>query len=308
MRWVYIAGGILSIVIFGWVAIVKLGNQLPQLDFSGLHIQQKIWGVHVTNFTSEEKKWELWATESHLLGDNWLFDDVKLQVKNKKNQKYTLRGEKARFEKEGEDLELKGNVILNLDDKGQLRIDSVKYDVKSERLISDTPLHILNKDSKDTTYQMWGGGLKFYVNEGKIVLHQGVRWQVEFKNNKNSRLTARTGYYWLHDRVAQLKGRVVGHYGSFKITGQKADLVWKKGAIYAVQILGNVRVTDAHRSARADRLLLRAEDKNLTLIGNSRLVQGSDDLSGHIIEFSEEDQKVRVSNARARFEQPEEKF
>ncbi len=308
MRWIYIACGILFIIIFGWIVIVKFNSTVQFSDFSGFHIEQKISGVYITDFTSREKKWELRAQEAQFQADSWSFHDVKLQVKNKKNQKYTLRGERARFKRGDEDLELEGNVTLDLNNRGYLRLDSIRYDVKSEQLISDAPLYISNEDSQGMKYEIWGQGLKVYLNDSKINLEQGVKWQVYFEKNRNSQLTAQRGYYWLHNHVAQLKGRVIAHYGRFKITGESADLIWKNGLIYAVQISGNVRMTDIHRWAKADRMLLMVQNRSLTLIGNSRLVQGNDDLSGHMIEFSEEDQKVRVHRAKVRVEQPEEKF
>ena len=268
-------------------------------------------GLHVVESKGASVDWELWAENADRRVEDqlWSLEDVRSKFYGVKKVEYTVTGNKGQVSEDRKQMVVEGNVLTQSTNGYRFESDGVTYNSKEKHLESESQIRMLGPvDKAGDRLKLTGKGLTADLNTNTIFVKNDVRAQKMIKKDQVVTIKSKKARFNNFEKTAKFIGNVVIDFEDMRITGPVAEFKYKKGSdlIDSVVVDGGVRVTDVDKWATSDKVSVFFEKDKYVFQGKPRVVQQNDELRGDKIVFLNGGKKVRVENARAKFE-PEEK-
>ncbi len=282
-------------------SIEEIGDQTKKI----------VQGIHVVEAKGESIDWELWADRADQTSSQslWQLEDVKSKFYGVQKVEYTVTGNSGQVSEDQKKMKVQGKVLTQSTSGFSFESEEVVYNSEAKQL--ESPDNIKMKGPKDVNGDrliLTGRNLVADLKTNTILIGEDVSAQKVVKKDHVVRIKSKKARFNNEKKTARFIGNVVIDYDSMRITGPRAEFKYRKGSdiIESMVVEGGARVTDLDKWATSDKLSVFFADERYVLQGQPRVVQDNDELRGDKIVFLEGGKKVRVENARAKFEPEEE--
>lgn len=287
----------------------KLNNN--SLDEIGDQTKKIVQGIHVVEAKGSSIDWELWADRADQTSTQslWQLEEVKSKFYGVQRVEYTVTGKTGEVSEDQKKMKVQGKVLTQSTSGFSFESDEIVYNSGAKQLESPDSIKMRGpKDKNGDRLLLTGKDLVADLKTNTISIGRDVVAQKIVKKDQIVKIRSKRARFNNEKKTARFIGNVVIDYDSMRITGPRAEFKYRKGSdlIESMVVEGGTRVTDLDKWATSDKLSVFFDDERYVLQGKPRVVQNNDELRGDKIIFLDGGKKVRVENARAKFEPEEE--
>ncbi|MBC7742052.1 MAG: LPS export ABC transporter periplasmic protein LptC [Bdellovibrionaceae bacterium] len=270
-------------------------------------VEQKMMGLHLVENSDNKKGWELFATEA--LGTNdsqWVLKKVRVQFFSQDQSNFTVTGDVGEIDGASRDLVIRGNVITTSSNGYSFKTDSLHYVSKLKQMSSPDTVHMEGPpDRKGTGFKLTGQGLLVDVTENQMNILDAVE-ATKIIDNKNFKLTSNTAEFSNKNHEALFAGEVKMKLGPSNLEAPRAFFKYSQSAKVLESILLNqgVRLVEGDKRATSEELEINLVEDKMTLRGQPKVQQGSDEIRGQEIVFLEGGKKVKINQVNVKGKPP----
>ncbi|MBC7421771.1 MAG: LPS export ABC transporter periplasmic protein LptC [Bdellovibrio sp.] len=270
-------------------------------------VEQKMSGIHLVENSETEKGWELFANEASGTSDSqWVLKKVKVQFFSKDNSSFTVTGDVGEIDGASRDMIVRGNVITTSSNGYSFKTDSLRYDSKLKQMSSSDSVEMKGPpDQKGTGIKLTGLGLLVLVDQNKMNILNNVEAH-KVIDKKNFDLKSSTAEFSNRNHEALFSGNVKMNLGPSYVEAPKAFFKYSQQTKLLQTIVLNkgVKLAENDKRATCDELEIDLVEDKMTLRGQPRVQQGSDEIRGQEIVFLDGGKKVKINQVNIKGKPP----
>ena len=270
-------------------------------------VEQKMSGFHLVENSENQKGWELFATEASGTSDlQWVLKKIRVQFFSKDDSSFTVTGDVGEIDGTSKDLVVRGNVITTSSNGYSFKTDSLRYVSKLKQMNSDDAVDMQGPpDKKGAGFKLTGQGLLVDVTLNKMNILSNVEAK-KMIDNKNFDLTSDAAEFSNKNHEALFTGAVKMRLGPSHLESPRAFFKYsqKTKALESILLNQGVRLTEGDKRASSEELQIDLVEDKMTLRGQPRVQQGTDEIRGHEIVFIDGGKKVKINNVNIKGKPP----
>jgi LPS export ABC transporter protein LptC/lipopolysaccharide transport protein LptA len=270
-------------------------------------VEQKGVGIHIVENSEEQKGWELFADEASGTSDaQWVLKKVKVQFFAKDDSSFKVTGDVGEIDGASRDMIVRGNVTTTSSNGYAFKTDSIRYSAKEKQMTSPDIVSMSGPpDQKGTGISLTGRGLLVDVSENKMSILNEVEAH-KVIDKKNFDLKSDSAEFSNRNHEALFSGKVKMKLGPSYIEAPKAYFKYSQAERLLESILMSkgVRLVEGDKRGTSDELEIDLLEDKMTLRGQPKVQQGSDEIRGGEIVFLEGGKKVKINQVSIKGKPP----
>ncbi|OGL69679.1 MAG: LPS export ABC transporter periplasmic protein LptC [Candidatus Tectomicrobia bacterium RIFCSPLOWO2_12_FULL_69_37] len=174
LRWSLLAAVIL---LGGTMAFFLIRTSGPQFDAGGISVlgtdaDLRIDKAHMVQNHKGRMDWEMWADTAlvYRKKDETHLQTLRMRLYSREGKPTDVTAERGVMGNQSRNVTLTGNVLIRTSDGITMRTDSLHYNPKEHRVLTDSPIVLQGQ-----TFRLTGVGLNGNTEEGRYVLREKVR-------------------------------------------------------------------------------------------------------------------------------------
>lgn len=270
-------------------------------------VEQKMSGIHLVENSENEKGWELFAVEATGTAESqWSLKKVKVQFYAKDDSSFTVTGDVGEIDGTTKDIIIRGNVITTSSNGYSFKTDSIRYVSSVKKMSSNDTVEMQGPpDQKGSGFKLTGLGLSVDValNKMNILSHVEANKVID---NKNFDLKSNEAEFSNRSHAASFAGNVRMNLGKSYVESPLAFFKYSQRAklLESISLKNGVKLIEEDKRATADELEIDLLNDKMTLRGQPKVQQGSDEIRGQEIVFLEGGKKVKINQVNVKGSPP----
>jgi LPS export ABC transporter protein LptC len=267
--------------------------------------------VHLVESFKDNKEWELFAQSARNRAStaSWQLIKVKVNFLDPQGQLTKVVGDEATFHSKERKLNIYGNVVVETPNGYVIKTKEIFYTSQDRQLFTLSEVEILRGEmgnlKKRPGSSIRGGFMRTSMQEQEILL--GGEVKVFRDLNQGRKLTVESGQAKLsrNQGSAEFYEEVKINWASNQFSGEKAQFLYneKLNQLKKVILTGNVKLQSDTRYASCDKAVLNIQSGISELVGNPRIVEADNQITGDIILLNHEEDTVQVKSVKASFQE-----
>ncbi len=261
-------------------------------------VEQKGVGIHIVENSDEQKGWELFADEASGTSDaQWVLKKVKVQFFAKDDSSFRVAGDVGEIDGASRDMIIRGNVTTTSSNGYSFKTDSLRYSAKEKQMTSTDVVEMNGPPDKNGSgLNLTGRGLLVDVTQNKMNILNEVEASKTI-DKKNFDLKSNAAEFSNRNHEALFSGKVRMKLGPSFVEAPKAYFKYSQATKSLESILLNkgVKLVETDKRAFSDELEIDLVEDKMTLRGQPKVQQGSDEIRGGEIVFLEGGRKVKIN-------------
>ncbi|MFZ4402551.1 MAG: LPS export ABC transporter periplasmic protein LptC [Pseudobdellovibrionaceae bacterium] len=263
---------------------------------------QKMQGVHLV-----EKDWELFSesAEDQQGKSVWNLKNVRVLFYKEEKLQFTVTGDQGAIDSATKDLQIRGRVNTQSENGYVFKTHIIRYSSQKKIITGPEHVEVLGPIvSGQRTITFNGDDLVAFVDENKMVVQKNIQAEKKLNDGKTIKITSdQIELSTLHQKVDFI-GQVHMYYDQIKIDGPMAtfNFIEKNASLDSIFVQGGAQVSDHEKVATSKTLNFNVLKNEMTFLGQPKVVQNDDVLSGEEIIFIDGGKKVKVQNVKATLE------
>jgi len=261
-------------------------------------VEQKMLGVHYVENSSNQKGWELFATEASGTADSqWVLKIVKVQFFTNDNASFNVKGDVGEVDGTSKDMVVRGHVSTSSSNGYTFKTDSLRYIARFKQMTSSDAVEMTGPpDSKGGGFKLNGVGLLVDIQKNKMTILDQVEAE-KMIDAKKFTLTSLSAEFSNKNQEALFSGKVKMRLGPTFVEAPNAFFVYsaKTKALQKITLYKGVKMIEGDRVATCDELEFDLDADKMTLRGQPKVKQGDDEIAGQEIVFLDGGKKVKIN-------------
>jgi len=267
--------------------------------------------VHLVESFKDDKEWELFSESARNSEStaSWLLSRVKVNFLDQEGRLTHVLGDEATFHSKDRKLHIFGNVSVETQNGYVIKTKEIFYTSKDRQLFTLNEVEILRKEFGDALNKpqstIKGGYMRTSMRDQEMLLGDTVKAARYLGGGR--RLIVRSG----EAKLSRNQGSVEFYesvnivWGANEFSGDRAQFLYqeKENQLETVILTESVRIQADNRYASCEKAILDIQNGTTELLGNPRVVQSDNQITGDIILLNHEDDTVQVKNIRANFQE-----
>ncbi len=270
-------------------------------------VEQKMSGIHLVENSENEKGWELFAVEASGTAESqWVLKKVQVQFFAKDDSSFMVTGDVGEIDGTSRDMIVRGNVVTTSSNGYSFKTDSLRYVSSAKKMTSNDTVEMQGPpDQKGTGFKLTGLGFLVDVAINKMSILNSVEAH-KVIDKKNFNLKSNSAEFSNRSHEALFSGQVRMNLGKSYVEAPRAFFKYSQKAKLLESILLNkgVKLVEEDKRANSDELEINLLDDLMTLRGQPKVQQGSDEIRGHEIVFLEGGKKVKINKVNIKGSPP----
>ncbi len=274
--------------------------------------EQKMAGIHLVESQNGSRDWELFAKDAEVTQANgtWLLKTVKVQFYNKEAIDFVVTGKSGKVDMKSKGMKITGEVKITSANGYVFQSGEVLYNSIKRQITSQGPISMQGpKDEQGEGLKVSGSQMLVDIDQSRMLVKESIRASKKLKDNKKFELSSGTAEFSGRTHEAKFLSNVIIHLDKTKIEGPAATFVYekKKSTLKNILLSGGVRVINEDKYAVSEQMNLDIAANKFTFVGNPKVYQNNDELSGQQIIFLDGGKKVKVENIKAKLDENKKK-
>jgi LPS export ABC transporter protein LptC len=261
-------------------------------------IEQKMLGVHYVENSTNQKGWELFATEASGTTDSqWILKKVKVQFFSNDNSSFIVTGDVGEVDGTSKDMLVRGHVTTTSSNGYSFKTDTLRYVAQFKQMTSSDQVEMLGPaDTKGAGFKLNGVGLLVDIVRNKMTILDQVHAEKKI-DLKNFNLTSLTAEFSNKSQEALFSGKVKMNLGPTKIEAPHAYFTYsnKTKSLEKIVLKKDVKLVELDKKAQCEELEINVIEDKMTLRGQPKVQQGEDEIVGEEIVFLDGGKKVKIN-------------
>ncbi|MEK6628956.1 MAG: LPS export ABC transporter periplasmic protein LptC [Bdellovibrionota bacterium] len=264
-------------------------------------VEQKAQGVHIVENGDNQKSYQLFANEAVGTSDmQWVLKSVQVQFFNENKANYTVAGDVGEIDGTSKDIIIRGHATTSSLNGYRFNTDTLKYISKQKVITSDDSVTMEGpRDKSGDGFRLTGEKLLVDISKNTMSILDKI-FTTKLINGKNFKLTAVRADFTNNSQEASFSGDVKMYLGDFNVKAQMASFYYSDINKSFVKILLKqcVVFTELDRKGTCDELEMDLTQNKMTMRGQPKVQQGSDEIRGEEIVFIDGGKKVKINKTK----------